>query len=76
MKTKHAYSRGHDARARESLLAFEDLHDLLGHDAYLRRLEAATQQLVVSTNFTKMKHSTPGGVNRSPSKNMILPMGL
>ena len=34
-------------RARESSLAFEELHDLLvGHDAYLRRLEAATQQLV------------------------------
>ena len=49
-------------RARESSLAFEELHDLLvGHDAYLRRLEAATQQLVVSANFTKMKHSAPGG---------------
>ena len=42
-------------------MAFEELHDLLvGHDAYLRRLEAATQQLVVSANFTKMKHSAPG----------------
>ena len=30
-------------QARESSLAFEELHDLLvGHDAYLRRLEAAT----------------------------------
>ena len=30
-------------RARESSLAFEELHDLLvGHDAYLRRLESAT----------------------------------
>ena len=49
-------------RARESSLAFEELHDLLvGHDAYLRRLEAATQQLVVSSNFTKTKHSAPGG---------------
>ena len=45
-------------RAQESSLAFEELHDLLvGHDAYLRRLEAATQQLVVSANFTKTKHS-------------------
>ena len=35
--------------ARESSLAFEGLHDLLvGHDAYLRRLEAATQQLIGS----------------------------
>ena len=49
-------------RARESSLAFEELHDLLvGHDAYLRRLEAATQQLVVSANFMKTKHSAPGG---------------
>ena len=49
-------------RARESSLAFEELHDLLvGHDAYLRRLEVATQQLVVSANFTKTKHSAPGG---------------
>ena len=49
-------------RARESSLAFEELHDLLvGHDAYLRRLEAKTQQLVVSANFTKTKHSAPGG---------------
>ena len=49
-------------RARESSLAFEELHDLLvGHDAYLRHLEAATQQLVVSANFTKTKHSAPGG---------------
>ena len=49
-------------RARESSLAFEELHDLLvGHDAYLRCLEAVTQQLVVSANFTKTKHSAPGG---------------
>ena len=49
-------------RAQESSLAFEELHDLLvGHDAYLRRLEAATRQLVVSANFTKPKHSAPGG---------------
>ena len=49
-------------RARESSLAFEELHDLLvGHDAYMRRLEAATQQLVVSANFTKTKHSALGG---------------
>ena len=49
-------------RVRESSLAFEELHDLLvGHDAYLRRLEAATQQLVVYANVTKTKHSAPGG---------------
>ena len=49
-------------RARESSLAFEELHDLLvGHDAYLSRLETTTQQLVVSANFTKTKHSAPGG---------------
>ena len=49
-------------RARESSLAFEELHNLLvGHEAYLRRLEAATQQLVVFANFTKTKHSAPVG---------------
>ena len=42
-------------------MAFKELHDLLvGHDAYLRFLEAATQKLVVSANFTKTKHSAPG----------------
>ena len=64
-------------RARESSLAFEELHDLLvGHDAYLRCWEAVTQQLVVSTNFTKTKHSAPRGVNHGPSRNTILPVGL
>jgi hypothetical protein len=38
-------------RAQESSLAFEELHDLLvGHEAYLRHLEAATQQMVDSAN--------------------------
>uniref|UniRef100_A0A2N9I0C7 Reverse transcriptase Ty1/copia-type domain-containing protein n=1 Tax=Fagus sylvatica TaxID=28930 RepID=A0A2N9I0C7_FAGSY len=49
-------------RARESSLTFEELHDLLvGHEAYLRRLEAATQHLVASANYTKTKQggSTP-----------------
>ncbi|KAF8414188.1 hypothetical protein HHK36_002187 [Tetracentron sinense] len=48
-------------RAREKSLTFEELHDLLmGHEAYLRRLEAATQQLVATTNF-----SSRSGSNRS-----------
>ncbi|XP_061945035.1 uncharacterized protein LOC133669041 [Populus nigra] len=43
-------------RARESSLNFEELHDLLvGHEAYLRRLEIATQTMVVSANYTKTK---------------------
>jgi len=34
-------------RARESSLNFEELHDLLvGHEAYLRRLETATQTVI------------------------------
>uniref|UniRef100_A0A2N9H783 CCHC-type domain-containing protein n=1 Tax=Fagus sylvatica TaxID=28930 RepID=A0A2N9H783_FAGSY len=46
-------------RARETSLAFEELHDLLvGHESYLRRLEAATQQLVASANYT---HRTKQG---------------
>ena len=49
-------------RARESSLAFEELHDLfVGHDAYPRHLEAGNQQLVISSNFTKTKHSALGG---------------
>ncbi|KAF5450075.1 hypothetical protein F2P56_030454 [Juglans regia] len=49
-------------RARESSLAFEELHNLLvGHEAYLRHLEAATQHLVASANFTKTKPSAQGG---------------
>jgi len=45
-------------RARESPLAFEELHELLvGHKAYLRHLETTTQQLVASANYTKIKHS-------------------
>jgi hypothetical protein len=40
-------------RAREKSLTFEELHDMLvGHESYLRRIEAATQQLVAAANFT------------------------
>jgi hypothetical protein len=43
-------------QTRESSLTFKELHDLLvGHEAYLRRLETVTQQLVASANFTKTK---------------------
>ena len=53
-------------RARESSLTFEELHDLLvGHEAYLRRLEAATQHLFASANYTKTKQ---GGGNQWSSK--------
>jgi hypothetical protein len=46
-------------RAWETSLAFEELHDLLvGHESYLRRLEAAIQQLVASANYT---HRTKQG---------------
>ncbi|KAE8686947.1 Acyl-CoA oxidase 4 [Hibiscus syriacus] len=49
-------------RARESSLAFEELYDLLvGHETYLRCMEAATHQLVSSANFMKTKQSTQGG---------------
>jgi hypothetical protein len=45
-------------RAREKSLAFEELHDLLvGHEAYLRRLETAMQHIVVSANYTKTEHA-------------------
>ena len=49
-------------RARESPLTFEELHDLLvGHEAYLRRLETTTQHLVASANYTKTKSSNYRG---------------
>ena len=48
-------------RAREKSLVFEELHDLLvGHEAYLRRLEVTTQQLVASANFSKSKSYAHG----------------
>lgn len=38
-------------RVRESSLAFKELYDLLvGHESYLRDLEAATQQQVIVAN--------------------------
>ncbi|KAF8391558.1 hypothetical protein HHK36_023864 [Tetracentron sinense] len=52
-------------RARERPLAFEELHDLLvGHDAYLRRLETTTQQLVASANYSNRRPASSfGGQN-------------
>ena len=45
-------------REREKPLAFEELHDLLvGHDAYLRRLETTTRQLVALANYSN-RHPT------------------
>lgn len=49
-------------RARERSLVFEELHDLLvGHESYIRRLEAATQQLVVAANYTNHRSSSSQG---------------
>jgi hypothetical protein len=40
-------------RAQEKSLVFEELHDMLvGHESYLRRMEAAAQQLMAAANFT------------------------
>uniref|UniRef100_A0A6N2KT27 Reverse transcriptase domain-containing protein n=1 Tax=Salix viminalis TaxID=40686 RepID=A0A6N2KT27_SALVM len=45
--------------AKESPLTFKELHDLLvGHEAYLRCMEIATQHMVASTNYIKTKHPT------------------
>ncbi|KAE8728752.1 hypothetical protein F3Y22_tig00004072pilonHSYRG00090 [Hibiscus syriacus] len=65
--------------ARERSLTFEELHDLLvGHDSYLRQLESATQQLVVSANYTNRKSSgnnfqkiqgKPSGFSRNQGQN-------
>jgi hypothetical protein len=47
-------------RAREKSLTFEEFHDLLiGHETYLRRLEAATQQLVIFVNYTNRTKQSP-----------------
>ena len=53
-------------RAREKPLAFEELHDLLvGHDAYLRRLETTTQQLVASANYSNRHPASSSGDQHS-----------
>ncbi|RVW53657.1 Retrovirus-related Pol polyprotein from transposon RE2 [Vitis vinifera] len=45
-------------RARESSLSFEELHDLLlGHEAYLRRLDSTAQSLVITANTTQRRDS-------------------
>jgi hypothetical protein len=63
-------------RTRESSLTFEELHDLLvGHEAYLRRLETATQQLVASANFTKTKQYAQRGNKSWSSNNYSNPRG-
>lgn len=52
-------------QAREKSLTFEELHDLLmGHEGYLCRLEATTQQLVATVNFTHRRF----GLTRSMGK--------
>ncbi|KAG2700710.1 hypothetical protein I3760_06G010200 [Carya illinoinensis] len=49
-------------RARETSLAFEELHNILvGHESYLRRLEMKTQQLVTSANFSYRNKPKSGG---------------
>ncbi|KAF5468276.1 hypothetical protein F2P56_012440 [Juglans regia] len=51
-------------RAREKPLTFKELHDLLvGHDAYLRRLDATTQQLVASANYTNRRSGSSSGAH-------------
>jgi len=47
-------------RARERPLSFEELHDLLvSHECYLCCLDATTQQLIATTNFSN-RRSTSG----------------
>ncbi|KAF5455151.1 hypothetical protein F2P56_024756, partial [Juglans regia] len=46
-------------RAREKSMGFEELHGLLvGHESYLRHLEATTQQLVATTNYSNCRSSS------------------
>ena len=45
---------------------FEELHDLVvGHDAYLRRLETTTQQLVASANYSNWRPASSSGGQHS-----------
>jgi len=53
-------------RARERPLSFKELHDLLvRHECYLRRLDATTQQLIATTNFSnhRLSSSSSNGGN-------------
>ena len=53
-------------RAKEKPLTFEELHDLLiGHDAYLWRLETTTQQLVASANYSNRRPASSFGGQHS-----------
>lgn len=55
----HFYEIATLIRAQECPLSFKELNDLfVGHDAYLRRLEFAFQQLVASANCTLRKTGT------------------
>ncbi|KAJ0048174.1 hypothetical protein Pint_15789 [Pistacia integerrima] len=57
--------------ARERPLQFEELHDLLvGHTAYLRRLETTFQQLVASANYSNRRNdfSSIGNNSKGYSK--------
>ncbi|KAF8413145.1 hypothetical protein HHK36_001121 [Tetracentron sinense] len=61
-------------RARERPLAFEELHDLLvGHDAYLCRLETTTQQLVASANYSNRR---PASSSSGQNSKAHFKMGL
>jgi hypothetical protein len=57
-------------QAREKSLAFEELHDMLvGHESYLRRMEAATQQLVAAVNFTSHRFANKETVSSTSQQN-------
>ncbi|KAJ0018094.1 hypothetical protein Pint_12338 [Pistacia integerrima] len=48
-------------RTREKSLLFKESHDLLvGHESYLRHLEATTQQQVITTNYPKGRTGSQG----------------
>ncbi|KAF5446910.1 hypothetical protein F2P56_032505 [Juglans regia] len=64
-------------RARESSLSFEELHDLLiGHEAYLRRLDSTAQSLVLTANTAQRRalmlqnHRTHNHQRMTPSPNL------
>ncbi|XP_041017987.1 uncharacterized protein LOC121260215 [Juglans microcarpa x Juglans regia] len=64
-------------RAREKSLAFKELHDpLIGHESYMRRLEATTKQLVATTNYSNCRFVRTLRLGALNNEGLISQMGL
>ncbi|KAF5451883.1 hypothetical protein F2P56_026943 [Juglans regia] len=57
-------------RTRETSMKFEEIHDLLvGHENYIRRLEAQSTTLIATANYTQRKGSSTGNDGSSSQRN-------